>query len=219
MKLVTHCEDGDHVLREYLVYKLYNLISPYSFQVRLARVTYQDAKGILPIMEEYAFLIEDDGALANRIGGVGVRKDTVLAAEANREALTTLHMFQCMIGNLDWDLGLAKNLKAIDMGEEIPPIIVPYDFDFSKLVNAPYTFPYVSGIERQVFRKICRDDQEVEKVWTHFQAQKKPVYELYKKFNLLDPLLKRESIGTLKDFYKKIKDLREVQAHFKESCS
>ncbi|MEM9720132.1 MAG: hypothetical protein AAGA10_12815 [Bacteroidota bacterium] len=218
LKLVTHCEDGEHVLREYLVYKLYNLISPYSFKVRLARVTYQDARGILPLVEEYAFLIEDDKDLAKRIGGVDVRQDTVLPTEANRDALTTLYVFQCMIGNLDWDLGLVKNIKAIDMGEEIPPIIVPYDFDFSKLVNAPYTFPYVGGLERQVFRGICRSEEEVEKVWTYFQTQKKPVLDLYKKFDLLDPLYRKECIGTLKAFYKNIKNLDEVQANFSEFC-
>ena len=46
MKMVTRCRSAmqyeDYVLREYLVYKIYNLISPYSFRTRLVRLRYVD---------------------------------------------------------------------------------------------------------------------------------------------------------------------------------
>ena len=49
LKLVTHCRDNDNyqqnVLEEYLAYRMYNLFTPKSFRVRLARVTYVDSKG------------------------------------------------------------------------------------------------------------------------------------------------------------------------------
>ena len=218
VKLVTHCEDSDHVILEYLVYKLYNLISPHSYKVRLANITYQDAKGNLPIMEEKGFFIEEDKMMAERIGGVGLVADTVYPEQASRKELTTLYMFNFMIGNLDWDITLFKNLEVVDMGEEIAPIVVPYDFDFSEMVDAPYTRVFVSNLDRQKLRQICREPEEVEEVWTYFQAKKKEILDLYKRQRDLDPILKRRGIATLKDFYKMTKNLEDVQDRFKEAC-
>ena len=46
MKMVTHCKKTDqyaaYVLKEYLVYRIYNIISPYSYATRLVRITYID---------------------------------------------------------------------------------------------------------------------------------------------------------------------------------
>ena len=218
LKLVTHCQDGDHVLLEYMVYKLYNIITPYSFQTRLARITYQDAKGVHPSVEEYAFFIEDDDDMAERIGGKGIIEDSVTSEEIARDPLTTLHMFQCMIGNLDWYVQSKKNMDIVDMGSEVPPIAVPYDFDFSEMVDAPYTAMYVSGMDRQVIRELCRTPEEVEKVWKDFTEKKDPILSLYKKCKILEATLKRRCIQTLKDFYKKIDDLGEVQTQFQGDC-
>jgi hypothetical protein len=46
LKLVTHCKTGsvqsEYVLREYLVYKMFNLLTDTSFRVRLLKVNYID---------------------------------------------------------------------------------------------------------------------------------------------------------------------------------
>ena len=48
LKLGTHCQNNSDfdqlVIREYLTYKLANLVTPFSFRARLARGTYVDAK-------------------------------------------------------------------------------------------------------------------------------------------------------------------------------
>ena len=45
-KVVTKCQGSkaydDYVLKEYLAYKIYNIISPISFRVRLIRMSYVD---------------------------------------------------------------------------------------------------------------------------------------------------------------------------------
>ncbi len=46
LKLVTHCNYGTefrrYVVEEYLIYKMYQFVSPYSFRVRLCEITYVD---------------------------------------------------------------------------------------------------------------------------------------------------------------------------------
>jgi hypothetical protein len=44
LKLVMPCTGDDYIIREWLVYKIYNLITPKSFRARLVRVDLDDAK-------------------------------------------------------------------------------------------------------------------------------------------------------------------------------
>ncbi len=42
IKLVTHCSAGgeEYLLKEFLIYKMYNVLTEYGFKVRLLRVNY-----------------------------------------------------------------------------------------------------------------------------------------------------------------------------------
>lgn len=94
-----------YVLREYLIYRAYRTLTDVSFQVRLARITLQDATGRDAAMTRWAFFIEDASALAARVGaelmdvpeGKVVRPDVLHPASATQVAL-----FQYLIGNTDW---------------------------------------------------------------------------------------------------------------------
>ena len=65
LKLVVPCKLGQeywaqYVLSEYLAYRMLNVLTPLSFRVRLARVTYIDSTGKDdPVEERYGFVIED----------------------------------------------------------------------------------------------------------------------------------------------------------------
>jgi hypothetical protein len=49
LKLVTHCRNSasfqQYLLLEYSAYRMYNLLTPRSFRVRLANIDYRDADG------------------------------------------------------------------------------------------------------------------------------------------------------------------------------
>ena len=66
LKLVTHCQVDEWVVREYLVYKLYNLLTDLSFRAQLARVTYADSLGKRAPETHWAFLLEDETDVAKR---------------------------------------------------------------------------------------------------------------------------------------------------------
>ncbi len=73
MKMVTRCREGksfeDYILREYLVYKIYNLITPYSFRTRLVRLKYMDTGRDNKESEDWAFLIEPDDLYGKKAAG------------------------------------------------------------------------------------------------------------------------------------------------------
>ena len=60
------------LLSEYYTYKLYNLITDYSFRVRLIEISFNDTSGKLDQGEGYAFFIEDIDLLAARNNAVKV---------------------------------------------------------------------------------------------------------------------------------------------------
>ena len=174
LKLVTHCRsDADfqqYVLLEYTAYRLYNLLTPLSFAVRLALVDYVDTAGRKTI-SRVGFFIEDIGDVARRNGAdearVGVR---VQVAALDAAAAARAAMFNYMIGNLDFALNAgpagsecchnARLLRGAAPG--LAP--VPYDFDFAGLVDAPYATPPqaipLPSVRTRVYRGFCRFNTE-----------------------------------------------------------
>ena len=63
LKLVNQCKSTDPVaaLKEYYVYRAYQLFTDLSFKVRLLKLTMVDSKGTMEPVEQWAFLIEDKG--------------------------------------------------------------------------------------------------------------------------------------------------------------
>jgi len=141
-KLVTHCVKNpvsakELVLKEFLVYKLYNSLTENSFRVQLLNITFKDTK-TGKIIQQSGFLIEDTAELRNRIGAEKVKqKYNLPIADFQQDKLRQLAIFQYAIGNTDWRLNSGRNLKFVQKEGAI--LAIPYDFDFSIFVDAPYS--------------------------------------------------------------------------------
>ena len=70
IKMVTHCKSSNmyeqYVLKEYLAYRLYNMITDNSLKVRLLRIKYEDTGKRRQHSIKYGFLIEPTKLLARR---------------------------------------------------------------------------------------------------------------------------------------------------------
>ncbi len=144
LKLVTNVtgtdEGNDYVLREFLAYKLYQQVSPYHYRVQLVNLTYKDLVTGKKT-SSYAILIEDTDEMEERYQGETC-KDCfgIEDSQLNTDVIYTHALFQYMIGNTDWSVQMSRNLKLLTLpsGKNVP---VPYDFDFSGVVNAKYAVP------------------------------------------------------------------------------
>lgn len=71
LKLVTHCRSSpgfqQHLLLEYAAYRLFNQLTPLSYQARLAMVDYAEPNGKVST-SRWGFLIEDLDDVAKRNG-------------------------------------------------------------------------------------------------------------------------------------------------------
>jgi hypothetical protein len=76
IKLVVQCAGGgeyeQYVLREYLAYKIFNLITPRSFRARLVKVSYVDQASGKAAGTRFGIFLEDNSDVARRMGGRNV---------------------------------------------------------------------------------------------------------------------------------------------------
>jgi hypothetical protein len=224
LKLVTHCRDSDNfeqnVLEEYLAYRIYNLITDASFRVRLARVTYVDAAGDEDTVERWAFLIEDDDALAERLGGTVLEAEQVHPARFTGASIAPLELFQYLIGNTDFSVYAGHNVVVIQSGATLVP--VAYDFDWSGLVNASYAEPDprlgTRSVRDRVFRGMCRPDVDYAGLFEHFQAQRPAIEALVRAHVGLEPDAQERALDYLKGFYDTLANERRRTREIEGAC-
>lgn len=224
LKLVSSCKLTDqynqYLLVEYLIYKIYNLFTDKSFRVRLLQLTYRDSLGKKKDITQNAFLIEDAKDMAKRNNMVEWKKWKVLTEQTDRELMTTVAVFEYMIGNTDWSVPVTHNIRLIyqkDTQKDYP-YPVPYDFDYCGIVNAEYAVPpdmlNLENIRQRLYRGYPRTMEELTKTLDIFREKKEKIYSLIKGFELLNTFSRKEMIKYLDEFYDTINDPKEVKSVF-----
>jgi hypothetical protein len=131
------------LLKEYMVYVIYNMLTNKSFHARLLDLQYQDSSGKKKTIAEHAFLLEGVKEMAKRNNCIEWKKGDLQTESTDRDQMTLVAIFEYMIGNTDWGVSVGHNIKLIQSKEDSSsrPFAVPYDFDYSGLVNTDYSIP------------------------------------------------------------------------------
>jgi hypothetical protein len=229
LKLVTHCLDEKNVgqenlLKEYLVYKMYQELTDQSYRVQLVRINYVDTKGKVSKVRRYGIIIEDTDEMAERLGG-----EECDCLNPQREQLDNrlegIHaLFQYMIGNEDWSIMMNRNLKMVKPLDGSPWKPVPYDFDFSGMVNAAYAIPNyelgITSIQDRLYLGLPLPDVEMKYLFRYYHNKKAALYQLVEDCQFLSKTGRREVTDYLDTFYAKINRLEtEVGRNFYQAMS
>lgn len=192
-KMVSTCSADplavNLVLKEYLAYRAYNILTEKSFRVQRLTITYVDVNGNHDDRVEQGFIIEETDELAARLGVEEVESALGLPAEAYEPtAEATQALLQYMVSNGDWSMVLARNIKVYKGADE-QLIPVGYDFDFSGWVGAPYASPS-SGIGQQsiyqrVYQGYVQPDKTMREVADSFRAHRREIMALIDNFGEL----------------------------------
>ena len=222
LKLVMPCSGDNYIIREWLVYKIYNLITEKSFRTRLVRINLNDPKNKKQSSPFYGFLIEDEKHMAARNKASSVEQK-LRPQETQQDAFLTMAVFQYLIGNTDWSVEYLQNIKLLKTESSPQLITVPYDFDHSGLVDAPYAHPaeelLMRSVQERRYRGYCIKDMKVfEKPFALYNRSKSDIYNLYTKSNLLDEKYIKSVIKFLDEFYATINDPKAWQKDFAYPC-
>jgi AAA family ATP:ADP antiporter len=208
LPLTTHCarsaEYEQYLLKEYLAYKMYDALSSNSLRVRLARVTYRDSAGRLEPIERYAFFTEHFDSFAGRHAAATRPKQLFDPRTADPQEMAVFDLFQYAIGNTDWSAVKGHNVLVVE-SEAGRLTAVPFDFDFSGLVDAQYaTVPPELGIRsvrQRVFRGICDPKTDWDGAFAYLAERREAVLELADEIPGFEPRQRDGAVGYLDDAF------------------
>ncbi len=222
LKLVMPCRGDEYIVREWLLYRIYNLVTPLSFRTRLVKVQLEDDRNKKQPPPFYGILLEEEKQMAKRNSCIPVVK-RLQPEKIQPEAFLTLAVFQYLVGNTDWSVQYLQNIKLIANDSGATPLPVPYDFDHAGMVDCPYAHPaellkMVSVRERR-YRGYCVHNQQLfEPVIAHYNRLKKDIYSLYSDCDLLEPKYKKWVKQYLDQFYAIINNAKTWKREFAYPC-
>jgi hypothetical protein len=222
LKLVMPCAGDDYIVREWLAYKIYNMVTPQSFRVRLVKVKLEDSKSKKTINPFYGLLLEEEQQMASR-NKATLTEQKLKPYQTQLDVFLRMAVFEYLIGNTDWSVEYLQNIKLIKKDPSSLPVTVPYDFDQSGIVNAPYALPAEELLMRSVlerrYRGYCITDLKIfEPVIALYNKLKKDIYDLYTNCTYLDAKSLKPTIKFLDAFYETINNQNAWQKEFGYPC-
>ena len=231
LKLVTHCQNRrtkyeQLVLREYLAYRILQVLTDASFSARLMHITWIDTEGAAPLVR-YGFVIEDDDDIADRMGLEKLESDGLSYAELEPRQANLVNVFEYLIGNTDFSLirGPANDHcchNAVPFAGADGVLAVPYDFDFSGLVDAPYAEPNprfkIRNVRTRIYRGRCSNNVILSQTLTHLQERKQEIYGIVDGL-AFDKKNRKQVIGYLDSFYELAANPKKVNRELVKECS
>ena len=227
LKLITHCRNDreyeQYPIREFLVYRMLNILTPGSFRARLARVSYLQTGEAKPLITRLGLFLEDDDDVARRMEGRIMEMPRLLFKDVDPQKLTLDMLFEYMIGNTDFSMFMLHNIRLVRTPSRVI-YTVPYDFDLSGLVNTAYAIPdrafMIKSVRERVYRGPCRPLDEVEATIAKFKEHQSEILALYDSVPEIDPNYRREAKDYLEEFFRLLDRKGDVKRTFVDGqCS
>jgi hypothetical protein len=233
LKLVTHCRaDTDHeqhVLLERQIYLALNQLTSASLRTRPVKITYLDTDRGREIVDRLGFLIENEDRFAERSGFTTVSLQRVDRALYDPSTLAMLDVFQYFIGNTDWSAlegpgedACCHNVVPFARADGVL-LPVPYDFDASGLVAAPYAVPAqglpIQSVRDRLYRGGCRDLAALEPVFATFTARRNALMALFTTDAGLPERSAERARNYIDAFYAVLADKSKTEREFRRNCS
>jgi hypothetical protein len=225
IKLGVHCKSDNRryeqiVHQEYLVYRAFNTLTDSSFRVRLAQATYIDSVANTTIQAP-SFFIEDADDLGGRIAMEDFEQQGATFADVDTTQAALMSVFFYMVGNTDWSLPYLHNVRVFSHTGTY--LSVPYDFDWSGVVNAPYARPDyrlgIKSVRERIWRGPCYPVQVLQRAIERITGAKDTVYSMYRGHKDLDPKILKESLEYYDEFFKLAANTKSWDREMRVNCN
>ncbi len=236
IKLVTHCARlgssnaayAARVRLELQLYRVFSRLSPTSLRVRAVDVTYVDTSRANTRNTHVGFLIEPIEVLADRVGMTVARVDSIEREDLDAGQANLVEMFEYLVGNTDFSMirgpigeHCCHNVELLRAanGAMFP---VPYDFDATGVVGAPYAKPVASlgirTVRQRLYRGYCREDSVVNNTLAVFRDAQSDVYALFRDDARLERRTADKTLAYFDEFYATINHSEALQSKLLSHC-
>ena len=233
LKLVTHCQNKSlkykqGVIKEYLAYRILNLMTDVSYRVRLLEITYVDTDKKNRARVNYAFFIEHADRFAKRIDTPALHVNGASLSDLQPEHLNLTSVFQYFIGNTDFSPRSAAkgdecchNYRLFARDDE-PYFAVPYDFDMSGIVYTDYSVPNtrfrIRNVTERVYRGRCANNSHLPKSLQLFTEKHDEITELINGQEHLSSTTQKTVSRYIAKFYKLLDSQKKINKNLIKKC-
>ncbi len=218
IKVVLQCRNGNenlkYLYREYLIYKMYNLLDPVSYRVQLAQFTFTDPSGKRDPEVLMGFLIEPLEELAGRVGAQVVERESASGNMMEDRPYNIMTTFQYMVGNTDWSPRNMHNLSTVKLPEERKMHCIPYDFDYTGTVDAFYAIPAensgVKSVRDRIYNGHECSDEEAHFIINLFNEKEEDLLDIVRHFPHHDEREVNLIVDYLDDFFQLFENERSA---------
>ena len=224
VKMVFVCKKGkdaeQRLLKELLAYRLYEILTENSFQTSELNLILAD-KGTIEASAP-AFVLEPIKTLARRLSSEIYEPKVFNRKILDQEALATFAFFQYLIYNTDWSFTNLHNMEILldtVSGRVIP---IPYDFDYSGWVDAPYAQVHenlpINHVSERHNKCHCLHEDMVEKTRLIYLDYKERMIEMIESHPRLDKSDRKDLVTKLLSFFKIMENPKLVRNIFSRNC-
>ncbi len=233
VKLVTHCNTRSEryeqgVVREYLAYRILNLLTELSFNARLLRITYHDSNEQQDDITSFAIILEHRDRFEKRTGKARVEIERAVPSSLDGAHTNIVSVFQYMIGNTDYSPVAAMKGEicchnSVLFGSEAAPMVsIPYDFDMAGLVNAPHAAPNprfrLESVKERLYRGRCINNDRLPETVAHFSARQAAILEMIETIEGPSKGTRARAANYVRGFYKIVSKPKLVKRRMADAC-
>ena len=235
LKLVGPCgtrsRDDQFLILEYLAYRAFDLVADgHSFDTRMIELSYVDTEQKEKPWTDMTFVIEDEDDLAKRLGRILMKVPKIDSSQLDPVQSTVVELFQYMIGNTDYStiraaagLDCCHNVKLMALKDSREGIIpVPYDFDSSGIVDAPYAKPSetipIRSVRKRFYTGRCRDPSFLDNAIARYIENRAAIIALFRDSEYLEDRYKKKTVSYLEEFFEVINDPAKVERELSSRC-
>lgn len=220
-KIVYPCKNNEtyqnYIYKEYLIYKLYNELTDKSLRVHLIDFALQDVTQKTETVQTTGFIIEHREEIIKRLDAVKNDMRCLPAKMLSPDDYTLFQVFQFMIGNVDWLIENCKNAEVIQLQDKTV-IPIPYDFDYTGMVNPEYAKPIAKYKQRIVpdryFLGHKKKLKDLLPIFELFKDKKDTFINIVDSFEQLPKKERKAMLKYLRSFYKILDRPNEVKRIF-----
>ncbi len=234
LKVVAPCNSApvsqQYVLKEYLAYRIYEILSDQSFGTRLMRLSYIDSDEKLSSWTDLVFVIEDDDDVAKRLDLDKLRVGYNEFDQLDQPTTALVDLFQLMIGNNDYSVlngpegeYCCHNIEMyVDEETADKRIAVPYDFDMSGLVHAEYAAPPahlpIRTVRTRYYRGLCQPQEVLDAAVDRIRSKRAEVMALIDEIDDLSRVSVGRTVRYLNGFFEFLDDEKAFKAGVLDRC-
>jgi hypothetical protein len=143
-------------------------------------------------------------------------------SHVDMETMTLVGLFEYMIGNTDMSLLKLHNLILVRSSSGIT-YPVPYDFDYSGVVNARYAVPAqalnLATVRERLYRGPCLTQQDLAPFLTRLGGMREDIMSVYDGVPELDAGYRKDRRSYLDGFFKIIEKPGDAKRAFIDGCN